>query len=456
MRLIHTTTLEFREFFDAEIPPYSILSHRWTGQELSYKDACFSTWPESEGSVKVKKCCELSKDMGYDWTWIDTCCIDKMNGSELTEAINSMFNWYRRASCCLAFLQDVAPTADHEEQSSFRTDPFNLEAFGASVWFTRGWTLQELIAPPDVLFYDNCFNLLGSRPQLAKLVSAASGVDSRFLRLTQGDKDQDRIDQLRATPVARRMYWASRRETSRAEDTAYCLLGLFDINMPLLYGEGAVKAFIRLQREIFLRSHDGSIYVWSRSLLKSMNFHPWQGLLAPSPALFADSGNLHLVQQRSESTRSVGNMGLELEYPFPKRHTVTDGKVRVGLFTLKVYRQTTDASTVPPTQRQMLALKLRLIRRPSGIWELAGDEAIQIVVAKPWAPRDSLGVRQFEPDDLLDWGCDFGFDVHGGMIGLQRTWCFKAWSALTSSERAFQRALRHVRYERLCFVQDGL
>ncbi|KJX92114.1 hypothetical protein TI39_contig5917g00004 [Zymoseptoria brevis] len=377
-----------------------------------------------------------------------------MNSSELTEAINSMFNWYRRASCCLAFLQDVAPTAHHEEQSSCTSDQANQQAIGTSVWFTRGWTLQELIVPSEVFFYDNGFNLLGSRSELATIVSAASGVDSRFLRSADGHGDQNRIDELRTTPVARRMHWASRRETSRAEDTAYCLLGLFDINMPLLYGEGGVKAFIRLQREIFLRSHDGSIYVWSRSLLRSTNFYPRQGLLAPSPALFVDPDDLRLVQQRSESTRSVGNMGLELEYPFPRRHTVTDGKMRVGLFTLKVYRQTTDKSSLQ-TQRQMLALRLFLMRRPSGIWELAGDEAIEIIAAKSTAPIDSLGVRQFQPAGLLGLGCDFAFDVRGGMIGLDRTWRFKAWSALTSSERAFQRALQHVRYERLCFVQDG-
>ena len=167
-------------------------------------------------------------------------CIDKSSSSEQSEAINSMFAWYKAAQLCVVTLVDVS-------------DPDDLDQFGKSVWFTRGWTLQELLAPAAVKFYTNDWRFIGEKDShLAAKVSQVTGIPQRMLRSP---------DILHNVSVARRMSWAAGRQTSRIEDLAYCLLGIFDINMPLLYGEGQ-KAFYRLQMEIMEQLDDESLFAW--------------------------------------------------------------------------------------------------------------------------------------------------------------------------------------------------
>ncbi|OQO12211.1 hypothetical protein B0A48_02852 [Cryoendolithus antarcticus] len=290
MRLLNTTTLTFEEFHDSRQVNYSILSHCW-GQDRVDPEVTLQAYlsdtynREGQGWRKILRCCNLSKERGYEWTWIDTCCIDKSSSAELSEAINSMFKWYQDSSECYAFLDDcdlnTLPNVEefdmHErwKQGMDARDVANIETFSRSRWFTRGWTLQELLAPREVLFYSNTDLLLGTKAELASLLSYSSGIAQKYIL------DPDAV---RAASVAVRMSWASDRTTTRVEDVGYSLLGIFSINMPLLYGEGQ-NAFQRLQHEIIRTSVDLSIFAWGINLEHS---EPCS-ILARDPSDFRDS-----------------------------------------------------------------------------------------------------------------------------------------------------------------------
>ncbi|KAI0895109.1 HET-domain-containing protein [Annulohypoxylon nitens] len=261
MRLLNCRTLKMKEFFDDYLPPYIILSHTWDDGEVSYQDfqSRFRR-RRKRGFRKIKGFCAKATSMGYDWVWVDTCCIDKASSSELFEAINSMFQWYERSSKCFVYLSDVDNLLNKSEgldSGSLINDVSNSDdssfaresSFRESRWFTRGWTLQELLAPSQVFFYDMSWREIGSKISLWKIISEVTNIPRPYLL---GHKN------LKSAPSAQRISWASNRKTSRIEDMAYCLLGLLNVNMPLLYGEGN-KAFIRLQNEIMHHTYDHSI-----------------------------------------------------------------------------------------------------------------------------------------------------------------------------------------------------
>ncbi|KAG2412890.1 hypothetical protein HFD88_010447 [Aspergillus terreus] len=238
MRLVNTcenSTGPFKveEFKDEHVPRYAILSHTWDEEEVSFQDM-------SDGNAMRKK------------------------GTELSEAINSMYRWYQDAHVCYAFLADVdCPTE-----------------LASSRWFERGFTLQELIAPSTVVFYSRSWIELGTKESLKSQISDRTHIPIGVLSGTDSVEDAS---------VAQRMSWASSRKTSRLEDEAYCLMGIFGINMPLLYGEGKA-AFIRLQEEIMKVSDDYSIFCWKSE-------HPGRGgILADSANAFSDSGDIVLTQ----------------------------------------------------------------------------------------------------------------------------------------------------------------
>jgi hypothetical protein len=280
MRLLNTDSLEL-ETFIGKPPRYAILSHTWADGEVLFEDVQKSPpfWHHKAGASKVLASCQVAVTHGYSYIWIDTCCIEKQSSAELSEAINAMFKWYEDASICFAFLSDVE----------------TVQSLPRSRWFTRGWTLQELIAPHHLLFYNSRWEFLGDRHHLSKMVADITSIDvdilSRdFFRAvqtkgrTKGVR-RNPIDtkislrmHLRTYSIHRKMSWAARRVTTREEDMAYCLLGMFDVNMPLLYGEGGVKAFRRLQGEILRQSNDHSILV---------HLDPWANrFLAASPDQF--------------------------------------------------------------------------------------------------------------------------------------------------------------------------
>lgn len=252
---------------------YAILSHRWAEEEVTFDEIHLPEAKSKQGYRKIEHTCVQAVNDGYDYVWIDTCCIDKRSSAELSEAINSMFRWYRNAQVCYVYLIDF----DVENESSFRN----------SAWWSRGWTLQELIAPETVKFYDQSWKYYGNKAELIIRIHDITKIDFRVLR--------DRT-QLFKTSVAKRMSWAAHRTTSRGDDQAYALMGLFNVNMPLLYGEGAVKAFYRLQEEIIRTSAiaDHSILAWmtwegAPHLLAVSSYSGYSGsaayqnLLAPSP-----------------------------------------------------------------------------------------------------------------------------------------------------------------------------
>jgi hypothetical protein len=227
------------EFFESDIPKYAILSHRWGAEEVTFKDLMDSTSTSKSkaGYGKIQFCGEQAKRNGLQYFWVDTCCIDKSNSTELTEAINSMFRWYQDATKCYVYLLDVP------QPCSVSADKSNVaweSAFRKSEWFTRGWTLQELVAPASVDFFSREGNLVGNKTSLEQQICEITGIPVKALR---GDPLSD-------FSIAERMSWAASRETYRQEDKAYSLLGIFDVKMPLIYSEGKDKALQRLREEI--------------------------------------------------------------------------------------------------------------------------------------------------------------------------------------------------------------
>ncbi|KAK4444725.1 HET-domain-containing protein [Podospora aff. communis PSN243] len=271
MRLINTTTGEFEELIGRNIPAYAILSHTWEDEEVSFADTKQDPrFREKKGWRKISGTCKLARRDGYQYAWIDTCCIDKSSSAELTEAINSMFLWYQRARVCYVFLSDLATSSDDLT--------YGLQNCR---WFTRGWTLQELIAPRHVKFYNRWWQFCGSKENLVDKLATITHISRDVLTHQVG---------LSSVPVAARMSWASSRETTRIEDIAYCLLGIFGVNLPLLYGEEH-RAFRRLQEEIIRTTPDLSILAWKVPVDPSPSPIPViSGVLADSPRCFGGQG----------------------------------------------------------------------------------------------------------------------------------------------------------------------
>jgi hypothetical protein len=314
MRFINCTTLQVEEFFGRDIRPYAILSHTWGDEEVSFADLPLDkpTTIARAGYRKIAFTCAQATRDGLNYAWIDTCCIDKSSSSELSEAINSMFAWYRNSHHCYVYLSDVSKASmDH--------------SFSESRWFTRGWTLQELLAPEDVIFYDREWIELGTKSEHAEWISEITGIDATALL---GPTDIDGMDiGLGSFCAAKRMSWASDRETTRAEDMAYCLLGIFGVHMPLLYGEGD-RAFLRLQEEIIRKFDDDSILAWgldpemdhprglvSDTVRSEMSGIIWTSdILASSPKDFVNCANLNYAAE-STSPFTLTNIGLQIQLP---------------------------------------------------------------------------------------------------------------------------------------------
>ncbi|KAF2966149.1 hypothetical protein GQX73_g7432 [Xylaria multiplex] len=216
------------------------------------------------GFAKVMGACCLAQQDDLEYVWIDTCCIDESSSIELSESINSRFRWYENAAICYVFLSDFIP------------GKVRLEACR---WWTQGWTLQELLASDTITFYDSTWEVIGTKNSLIKEISDITHIEQTVL----SDKSQ-----IFSCSVSQRMSWAAPRKTTRIEDEAYCLLGIFGIHLPLLYGEGRM-AFRRLQEEIIRRNADLTIFFWN---------NPRDGdpqhasLFAESPSAFSLAGPL--------------------------------------------------------------------------------------------------------------------------------------------------------------------
>ena len=271
MWLLSTDRAELHNFTDHDAVDggYAILSHTWSrSREEKLRERTFQDlqalsvkchkegWnPRDHASEKIRNSCILAAKYGYRWIWIDTCCIDQTSSTELSEAINSMFTWYASAEVCFAYLDDVPTDCKLDAPNS---------AFRKARWHTRGWTLQELIAPQIVIFVSATWEPLGNKLNLAVLLSKITGIKKPVLT--------HQMPYYNAS-VAERMKWASKRRTTRIEDEAYCLLVLFNINMPTIYGEG-LEAFQRLQQEIMKTTEDTSLFAWSLPLAPKAEWSP--------------------------------------------------------------------------------------------------------------------------------------------------------------------------------------
>jgi hypothetical protein len=256
MRLINVRTLQLQEF-NQHPPEYAILSHRWIdGQEV-----CLQDWeahvPSQEstpnriknksGFIKVQNACAQAQKRGLEWLWADTVCIDKRNNSEVTKSVNLMFSWYQSASVCIVYLQDVSnndlhlnPTGD---TAVVRETP---------EWFTRGWTLQELLAPKKLLLFDQDWNCIGARENCSKVIAAFTRIPSDALC----GKD------IECYSYAERLSWAKGRQTTEPEDRVYSLLGLLGVSMSAIsYGIGLKAALRELESAMKRQGIDMNLHL---------------------------------------------------------------------------------------------------------------------------------------------------------------------------------------------------
>ncbi|PSN62458.1 HET-domain-containing protein [Corynespora cassiicola Philippines] len=238
LKLNGSHDLNFTEnLSDNHRPPYAILSHTWgpSKSEVSLDDINSGRASEKAAYDKIEFCKRQCQIDGIQHFWIDTCCINQMDLNELTESINSMFRWYRDATKCYVYLPDVSTRKRGLNQEK----PQWESQFQNSRWFTRGWTLQELLAPSTVDFFSREGDWLGNRTTLQWMIYKATAISTAALNGTPIEKFS----------IEERMSWSAQRNTTKKEDKAYCLLGLFGVYMPLIYGEGDY-AFIRLKKII--------------------------------------------------------------------------------------------------------------------------------------------------------------------------------------------------------------
>ncbi|KAK3681119.1 heterokaryon incompatibility protein-domain-containing protein [Podospora appendiculata] len=316
MRLINARSLDLVEFIGDEVPKYGILSHTWEHGDVSYKDweadtavSIAASRSSKAGFANISGACKKTVEHGLDWLWVDTNCIDKSSSAELSEAINSMFQWYARAEFCFAYLSDVHARARGLRLMILHRTPRKQGARARAR--ARARLARAPGAPARGLLRGRLDLYMGSRDdrRLRHTIAAVTGIHERFL-----------ARQIPATTasIAKKMSWLARRRTTRAEDTAYCMLGLFDINMPLLYGEGALKAFTRLQEELIKVSNDHSIFCWSWTESVPAT---WTSMLAPAPDTFAHAAAFGPTKGDPEvSVYAMTNAGLSIRLPVLYAH----------------------------------------------------------------------------------------------------------------------------------------
>lgn len=347
MRLLNVKTRRLEEFHGDTIPPYAILSHTWGLDEVSFQDLASEDHKQKHGYRKIEGCCYAAAEQRIKYVWVDSCCIDKSSSAELSEAINSMFKWYEASNVCFIYLEDV-PTG---------LDPFAPEsAFRRSRWWTRGWTLQELLAPRHTIFFDSTWERVfrsEASQDLFKKIVLPSRDEQLLIHRQQPPEDriQAFIQQIRygllteisgipgvvlakelplsEVSAACKFSWASRRMTTRIEDKAYCLMGLLGVNMPLLYGEGD-NAFVRLQQALISSSDDISLLAWGYGLgWEEIEHFGYEKVLARSPAAFRGyPASKYRHNRRPPKTHStVTGHGLHIELPL----LLLDAKNRVWI-----------------------------------------------------------------------------------------------------------------------------
>ena len=307
MRLLNTSTFELhsreQEFFKSQ--GYAILSHRWVGAEITFDTLqrhlldlkrTEAKYMKSPQLSKIRGACETARQLGFVWLWIDNCCINKESSAEESESINSMFKWYREAQICITYLSDVKLDTYGGQGGKAHNIFQKINTDEPSEWFYRGWTLQELLAPRKLNFYDKDWTYMGTKDSLAPQIERITGIPSAYLTGAAP---------FREACIAAKMSWLAGRKTTREEDMTYCMLGIFGVFLAPRYGEG-INAFMRLQQLLQSNTTDESLYAWNmqdgsatRSFIIERNpettWGPGEwGLLAPTPDWFRGCGNMTL------------------------------------------------------------------------------------------------------------------------------------------------------------------
>ncbi|TFK43964.1 hypothetical protein BDQ12DRAFT_752979 [Crucibulum laeve] len=274
---------------------YAIFSHRWLNEgepsyhQMTAKRYMLKSLQLGLGYKKLKAFCREAEAYGLQFAWSDTCCIDKTSSSELDESIRSMFRWYRNSTICIAYLAASQ----------------NVETLAEDVWFTRGWTLQELLAPLRIKFYGKDWARLTEAAndlehiEILQQIEKATTISIPFLQYHQFEPGPINI--------AERMGWAANRTTSRGEDSAYCLMGIFGVSLSPAYGEGADQAFFRLTEAIIQVSNNPDILNWAGS--PAYTSHPTR-MLPSSPARYLGRPKLQVIH--SPQSLMLTNRGLQL------------------------------------------------------------------------------------------------------------------------------------------------
>ena len=362
MRLLNIKTFQLETFF-SDVPEYAALSHTWGDEEVNFQDLTANSGRMKKGWNKILGSTTQAAKHGCNYVWIDTCCIDKTSSAELSEAINSMFRWYRKCKACFAYLEDISAErkvieiieieSGSEEVTTPPGSPPAHSGFPASRWFKRGWTLQELIAPKTVYLYDSLWNEIGEKRQLENEISMVTGISYDVLRDYRS---------LYTESIARRMSWASSRVTTKIEDIAYCLMGIFNVNMPLLYGEGE-RAFVRLQEEIMRSSYDHSLFAWNHQFPNALfgtsahivgdPFLRGVGLLAPHPVAFKESADIipHTIKTEPYA---ITNRGLRIHLRLLEHHSRRGGYTHLAILQCRYTNRFDTAIGIPIAQMSPL------------------------------------------------------------------------------------------------------
>ncbi|KAF4451313.1 HET-domain-containing protein [Fusarium austroafricanum] len=407
MWLINARTLHIKNFVGVNVPKYAILSHTWEDGEVTFQDFLALSHQNKTGYAKISGACMRTIRDGLEYIWVDTCCIDKSSSTELSEAINSMFDWYQRASICYAYLSDVpehSPTLTDIRNDRQLTEPEMTEIlrsdFARSRWFTRGWTLQELIAPQEVKFYNTDWQFIGAKQSLSGILSQITAIEEDVLT--------HRVS-LENICVARKMSWAAKRVTTRIEDQAYCLLGIFGVNLPLIYGEGH-RAFTRLQEAIISINSDQSIFAWDS---EGSDYYD-TGLLAPYVSCFMGAGKIVNWGDFIDSAEPhvMTNKGLSIRIPLLKKTDNPDG--RLGIL----------ACRYEDDFRGPISLELHTTTHPSIFKPTPTPSRLSVVPL--------LDALRTKPDSIFIRRSMLGTASSGGTLSHTSPDNMKCWVRLTS------------------------
>ncbi|KAF2736761.1 hypothetical protein EJ04DRAFT_462522, partial [Polyplosphaeria fusca] len=241
MRLLNTATSAFAEQGLPPFPfPYAVLSHTWGTQEVSYDDMLNGQFMFKDGFKKVENFQACARDLGYDWCWMDTCCINRSRStSEQNEAVMSMYTWFRHAGLCVVYLTDVERRED----------------FTKARWFTRAWTLIELLAPENMAFYTRDWQCIGSKKELAAEITAHTNIAFDVLTYARNPRD---------ATIGEKLSWASERHATNPEEEIYILISLLGVRMIRSPGEGRAMATVRMQAQILEHLEDYTILMWHK------------------------------------------------------------------------------------------------------------------------------------------------------------------------------------------------